>query len=108
VLLSLASLGIGFAISAVSRTELQAMQLAMLVLLASVFFSGFFVPISAFLPPALGIAYSLPVTHAVSALQSLMLRGQAPPLVPVCALAVLVVIPYLMASLVFRRQLRLD
>ena len=41
-------------------------------------------------------------------LQSLMLRGQAPPLVPFHALAVLVVIPYVVASLVFRRQLRLD
>lgn len=108
VLLSLASLGIGLAISAISRTELQAMQLAMLVLLASVFFSGFFVPITAFLPPALGIAYLLPVTHAVTALQSLMLRGQAPPLPPIYALVALVVIPYFVASLVFRRQLRLD
>jgi hypothetical protein len=36
-----------------------------------------------------------------------MLRGQAPPLLPIYALAVLMIVPYMVTSLVFRRQLRL-
>ena len=47
-LLVVASLGLGLLISIVSDSERQAVQLSLLVLLASVFFSGFAVPISEF------------------------------------------------------------
>ena len=44
-LLLLASLGLGLLIAVVSDSERQAVQLSLLVLLASVFFSGFVLPI---------------------------------------------------------------
>ena len=47
-LLLLASLGLGLLIAVVSDSERQAVQLSLLVLLASVFFSGFVLPISEF------------------------------------------------------------
>jgi ABC-2 type transport system permease protein len=48
----------------------------MLVLLASVFFSGFVLPVQDFVGPVQIISYLLPVTHAIALLQDSMLRGQ--------------------------------
>ena len=75
LLLTFASLGIGLLISLIADSERQAVQLSMLVLLASVFFSGFVLPVTDFAPWAQYIAYALPVTHGISLLQELMLRG---------------------------------
>jgi len=74
-LLSFASLGLGLLISTVVDSERQAVQLSMLVLLASVFFSGFVLPLDQFLTPLRIAAYSLPVTHGIQLLQDFMLRG---------------------------------
>jgi ABC-2 type transport system permease protein len=74
-LLLLASIGLGLLIAVVSDSERQAVQLSLLVLLASVFFSGFVLPITEFSDPVRAIAYMLPVTHGIRLLQDLMLRG---------------------------------
>ena len=74
-LLLLASLGIGLVIAVVSDSERQAVQLSLLLLLASVFFSGFVIAISEFSEPVRAAAYLLPVTSAIGLLQDLMLRG---------------------------------
>lgn len=74
-LLALASIGLGLLISAVSDSERQAVQLSLLVLLASVFFSGFVLPIAEFIEPVRIAAHALPVTHGIRLLQDVMLRG---------------------------------
>jgi ABC-2 type transport system permease protein len=74
-LLLLASLGLGLLIAVLSDSERQAVQLSLLVLLASVFFSGFVLPLEEFNEPVQGIAYLLPVTHGIRLLQDVMLRG---------------------------------
>jgi ABC-2 type transport system permease protein len=74
-LLSFASLGLGLLISTLVDSERQAVQLSMLVLLASVFFSGFVLPLDQFITPLRIAAYSLPVTHGIQLLQDFMLRG---------------------------------
>ena len=74
-LLLLASLGLGLFIAVVSDSERQAVQLSLLTLLASVFFSGFVLSIDQFTPPVRALAYALPVTHGIQLLQDLMLRG---------------------------------
>ena len=79
-LLIFASLGLGFSISMISGTESQAVQWAMLTLLASVFFGGFFLNISSFWPPVQAVSYALPVTHGIVGLQDVMLRGREPDL----------------------------
>jgi ABC-2 type transport system permease protein len=76
-LLLVASLGIGLVIAVVSDSERQAVQLSLLLLLASVFFSGFVIAISEFSEPVRAAAYLLPVTSAIGLLQDLMLRGIA-------------------------------
>ena len=47
----------------------------MLILLASVFFSGFVLPLEEFNAPVQALAFLLPVTHAIRLMQDVMLRG---------------------------------
>jgi ABC-2 type transport system permease protein len=75
LLLTFASLGFGLLISLIADSERQAVQLSMLLLLASVFFSGFVLPVTDFAEWMRYIAYALPVTHGIATLQELMLRG---------------------------------
>jgi ABC-2 type transport system permease protein len=74
-LLLLASLGLGLFIATISDSERQVVQLSLLVLLASVFFSGFVLSIDEFNAPVRALAYLLPVTHGIALLQDIMLRG---------------------------------
>jgi ABC-2 type transport system permease protein len=74
-LLVFASLGLGLLISVVAASAHQAVQLSLLVLLASVFFGGFVLPLTEFQPLLRDVAYALPVTAAISLLQDWMLRG---------------------------------
>ncbi len=68
-----ASIGLGFLISGISRTESQAVQWSMLLLLASIFFTGFIVPISQFTPLIQYVGYALPMTFGAVGLQNVML-----------------------------------
>ncbi len=75
-LLVAASLGLGLLISIVSDSERQAVQLSLLVLLASVFFSGFAVSTSEFTDPVRIASYAIPVTNGITLMQDVMLRGE--------------------------------
>ncbi len=75
LLLTFASLGVGLLISLIADSERQAVQLSMLILLASVFFSGFVLPVTDFAEWTQYISYTLPVTHGIQTLQEHMLRG---------------------------------
>jgi ABC-2 type transport system permease protein len=74
ILTLVASTGVGFVISLVSRTEAQAVQYSMLVLLASLFFSGFFLSLDQMQGPSRWIAWALPVTYGMRLLRDTMLR----------------------------------
>ena len=74
-LLVVSSLGLGLIISVISDSERQAVQLALLLLLASVFFSGFVLPVNEFRDGVQLASYALPVTHGIRLLQDVMLRG---------------------------------
>ncbi|HET9878499.1 MAG TPA: ABC transporter permease [Candidatus Limnocylindria bacterium] len=103
LLLTFASLGLGLLISLVADSERQAVQLSMLVLLASVFFSGFVLPVEDFIPAVRPVAYALPVTHGIATLQESMLRGEVRSLWAIGALAGLGVGLYVIALLRLRR-----
>jgi ABC-2 type transport system permease protein len=104
VLLTLASLGVGFLISALSRSESQAVQLSMLVLLLSVFFSGFFLPLQNFLVPVRALGQALPLTHGIAGLQSVMLRGADPGPITWAALGAIAAVTFVGALLTEGRQ----
>jgi ABC-2 type transport system permease protein len=105
LLLSFASLGLGLLISTLVDSERQAVQVAMLVLLASVFFSGFVLPLDQFLPPLRIAAYGLPVTHGIQLLQDFMLRGGTNQSWELGVLGGLGVVLFLLTGLTLRRNL---
>ncbi len=74
----LATLGIGFFISTIARSDNQAVQFSMLALLLSIFFSGLLLPLEYFSQTFRMVSYLLPLTHCIIGLQDLMLRGVAP------------------------------
>jgi ABC-2 type transport system permease protein len=106
LLLAAASVGVGTLISAISRTDSQAIQLTMLVLLLSVFFTSFFLPITGFAWPAWIIALLIPMTYAVDGLQSLMLTGTSPSFIVWLGLIMLTLLSYGLVLLIMRRQYR--
>ena len=75
VLLLFASLGIGFIISFLSLTETHSVQLSMIVLLFSGFFSGCFLDLRYLLFPVRYLTYLLPATYGTQMMQNVMLRG---------------------------------
>jgi len=106
LLLTFASLGFGLLISLVADSERQAVQLSMLVLLASVFFSGFVLPVTDFAEWMQNIAYALPVTHGIATLQQLMLRGAVTDTWMLGVLLGIGLVLYLVSLLRLRRVLR--
>jgi ABC-2 type transport system permease protein len=80
VVLLFTSLGVGFLISLISETDTQAVQYSMLLLLASIFFSGFFMDLRLMREPVTILAWSLPATYGIRMLQDIMLRGSSLPL----------------------------
>ncbi len=99
------SLGYGLVISLISQTDSQAVQYAMLLLLTTVFFSGFFMRLETLAEPIRLISWALPATYAILLLQDLMLRG---PLIQpnlLYALAGMGVILFLLSLLLLRRKM---
>ncbi len=83
------SLSLGFAISVVSGTDTQAVQYSMIVLLASIFFSGFFIALHRLAGSVQLVSWLLPATYGTSLLQDVMLRG-----LPVNPLALIGLVVY--------------
>lgn len=76
VALLFASLGIGFVISLLAQTTSQAVQYSMLVLLVSVFFTGFFLNLELLQVYVRLLSWAIPGTYGIQLLQEIMLRGQ--------------------------------
>jgi ABC-2 type transport system permease protein len=76
-LVILASLGIGFLLSAISKTDTQAVQYSMIALLLSIFFSGFVLPLDQLVAPVQTVSYLIPATYGIRALHDLIFRGAA-------------------------------
>jgi ABC-2 type transport system permease protein len=101
-----AAVGLGFALSTIAATESQAVQLSMIVLLASVFFGGFFLPTNLLYQWVLVVSYLLPVTYGTIDLRDVMLRGAVPPTVFLAAPWILGAAFYLCALFGLRHQMR--
>ncbi|MGZ8283832.1 MAG: ABC transporter permease [Allosphingosinicella sp.] len=71
------SLGLGFLISTVTRTQLQAMQLSVFYLLPSILLSGFMFPFRGMPDWAQAIGTMLPVTHYLRIVRGALLKGQS-------------------------------
>lgn len=105
-LVTFASLGAGLLISLLADSERQAVQLAMLVLLVSMFFSGFVLPIDEFREPVRAVSYVLPVTYGIQVFQDVMLRGGRGDPTYLAALVGLGVALYLLDAIGLRAVMR--
>ena len=105
-LFTLASLGLGLLVAGLSDSERQAVQLSLIFLLASVFFSGFVLAIDEFSEPVRSMTSVLPVTHGISLIGEIMLRGDIRSVWQVGALAILTVAFLGIAWFLLRRAMR--
>jgi ABC-2 type transport system permease protein len=105
VVLLFTSLGVGFLISLISDTDTQAVQYSMLLLLASIFFSGFFLDLRLMWQPIKILAWSLPATYGIRMLQDIMLRGTSIPPLIVEGLALIGIGLFLLNWILLRRKM---
>jgi ABC-2 type transport system permease protein len=70
-----ASLTLGLLISTVAKTQLQAMQLTMFLLIPSILLSGFMFPYEGMPLTAQWIAEAIPATHFIRMIRAIVLRG---------------------------------
>ena len=102
----LSSLALGMVLSMLSTTESQAVQFAMLTLLAGLFFGGFILDVDGLAYPVKVISWLLPVTYGIEAFQDVMLRGEAPNRAVVIGAAAITVGYGTIAVVALRRLLR--
>ena len=105
-LVLLASLALGMVLSMIAGSEIQAVQYAMLSLLAGMFFSGFILDVSQLATPYRYLSYLLPVTYGINMLRDVMLRGVAPAPADLAGLSALVIAYGSLAVLLLHRRLR--
>jgi ABC-2 type transport system permease protein len=71
------SLALGFLISTVARSQLQAMQLSVFYMLPSILLSGFMFPFRGMPAWAQAIGQVIPVTHFLRVVRGALLKGQS-------------------------------
>ena len=71
------SLALGFLISTVSRSQLQAMQMSVFYIFPSILLSGFMFPFRGMPGWAQVIGEALPVTHFLRVVRGALLKGQS-------------------------------
>jgi ABC-2 type transport system permease protein len=108
VTLLFTSLAVGFLISLISQTDTQAVQYSMLLLLASIFFSGFFLDLRLMWEPMRILAWSLPATYGIQMLQNVMLRGVPAPLLLLEGLALIGLGLFLINWLLLKRRMEVQ
>jgi ABC-2 type transport system permease protein len=102
-----ASLTLGLIISTIAKTQLQAMQMTVFILLPSILLSGFLFPYEGMPQLAKGIAEALPATHFVRMIRGIVLREATLGDVPADSLFLVLftAVGLLVATLKFRKSL---
>jgi ABC-2 type transport system permease protein len=75
LLFMLGMLALGLLMSTFARTQTQALQMALFVILPSFLLSGFMFPLAAMPVAAQWLGMALPVTHFLTALRAILLKG---------------------------------
>jgi len=103
----LASLTLGLLISTRAKTQLEAMQMTVFILLPSILLSGFMFPFVAMPKPAQWLAEVLPATHFVRMIRAVVLRDAhwTELGADLSALAVFTLIGLTLATLRFKKRL---
>jgi ABC-2 type transport system permease protein len=106
VVLLLTALAVGFFISLISENDTQAVQFSMLLLLASIFFSGFFLDLRLMWEPMKAVSYLLPATYGIIIMHDVMLRGLPLPIYFIGGLALIGILLYLADWVILRRMMQ--
>lgn len=104
VLTLIASLALGFLVAAIANTEAQAVQFSMLILLVTIFFSGFVLSLDRIIGPAAAISELVPATAGISGLHDVLFRGIAPDPFDIGRLVAYTLVALTGAFLLFRRN----
>jgi ABC-2 type transport system permease protein len=106
-LLAVAHLVMGFALSALARTQVQAIQAAVFFYLPSILLSGFMFPFTGMPRWAMSLGEVLPLTHFIRAARGVLLRGEGWNFVALemWPMVVFTVLISTVAILVYRRRL---
>lgn len=105
-MLVMASLSAGFAIAGLAESDSQAVQFSMLALLFTIFFSGLVLPLERIVEAVRGLAFAVPATSGIGAVQDVMFRGQAPRPSMLAALGVFVVVAFCLSTWLLARRFR--
>lgn len=105
-LLLFTSTAVGLVLSMLANSDSQAVQYAMLVLLATIFLSGFLLSLERFVPIAQPLPWLLPATYGITTVRDVMLRGS--PLDPLVlgGLAGYGVVFTVLAAMLARRRIK--
>jgi ABC-2 type transport system permease protein len=106
IVLLFTSLAVGFFISLVSENDTQAVQFSMLLLLASIFFSGFFLDLRLMWEPMKMFSYILPATYGINIMHDVMLRGLPLPFQYIGGLALIGLILFIVDWMILRRMMQ--
>ncbi len=100
-------LGLGVAISTVSQSQGEAVQLAIMALLPQVMLSGMIFPLDSMAGGVRWIGYLLPLTWFITGMRGIFLRGSdaSALLGPLGVLVVMAIVVFGIAMLRFRRDL---
>ncbi len=101
------SLGLGFSISLAAENESQAVQLAMLSLLVSVFFSGMFLDLRYLAKPVQIISWITPATYGRLLYQDIMLRGYGITVLYILGLIFIGLFFFLLSLKILRKEMKL-
>lgn len=101
-----ASVAIGLLLSLLAQTDSQAVQYSMLVLLASLFFSGFILDLERLRNPVLAISRVLPVTYGTRMLRDVMLLGRSADDTDLIRVGILAAAALLLALFLLHRRLK--
>ncbi len=106
-LLALAHLVLGFALSALARTQVQAIQAAVMFYLPSMLLSGFIFPFTGMPRWAQMLGEALPLTHFVRVARGVLLRGDGSAMVvaEMWPVAIFAVVAGGFATYAYRRSL---
>jgi ABC-2 type transport system permease protein len=101
-----ASLGLGFALSGLAKTDSQAVQYSMVVLLVSIFFTGFVLPLDQLTVPVRWVSYLVPGTFGINGLHDVIFRGEPARPIVIGGLAIYGLVMVALAWLAVRKDVR--
>jgi ABC-2 type transport system permease protein len=104
--LMFAALGVGFVISLLSQTTSQAVQYSMLMLLFSIFFSGFFLDLRLMWDQIRFISWGIPATYGLRLLQEVMFRANLLSAPVIGGLLAYGVVMFILSWILLGRQMR--